>query len=57
MLVSGEGRDVKVVIRGAGQAELRTADGPVTVAGSPDTTWVEQNVSGVTGLAGAGRRR
>lgn len=50
VLVSGEGRDVKVVIRGAGQAELRTADGPVTVSGSPDTTWVEQNISGVTGL-------
>jgi hypothetical protein len=50
VLVSGEGRDVKVVIRGAGQAELRTADGPVTVSGSADTTWVEQNVSGVTGL-------
>jgi hypothetical protein len=50
VLVSGEGRDVKVVIRGAGQAELRTADGPVTVSGSADTTWVEQNITGVTGL-------
>jgi hypothetical protein len=50
VLVSGEGREVKVVIRGSGQAELRTADGPVTVAGSADTTWVEQNVTGVTGL-------
>jgi hypothetical protein len=50
VLVSGEGSDVKVVIRGAGRAELSTADGPVTVAGSADTTWVEQNVSGVTGL-------
>ena len=50
VLVSGEGRDVKVVIRGAGRAELRTPDGPVTVSGSADTTWVEQNVTGVTGL-------
>ena len=50
VLVSGEGRDVKVVIRGAGRAELSTSDGPVTVSASVDTTWVEQNVSGVTGL-------
>jgi hypothetical protein len=50
VLVSGEGREVKVVIRGAGEAELRTADGPVKVTGSPDTTWVERNVSGVNGL-------
>ena len=50
VLVSGEGRDVKVVIRGAGRAELRTPDGPVVISGSTDTTWVEQNVTGVTGL-------
>ncbi len=50
VLVSGEGRDVKVVIRGAGEAALDTADGPVTIAGSADTTWVEQNVSGVSSL-------
>ena len=50
VLVSGEGREVKVVIRGAGRAELDTTDGPVTVSGSADTTWVERNVSGVTGL-------
>ena len=50
VLVSGEGGDVKVVIRGAGRAELSTSDGPVTIAGSPETTWVEQNVSGVTGF-------
>jgi hypothetical protein len=50
VLVSGDGREVKVVIRGAGSAELTTHDGPVTVAGSADTTWVEQNISGVTGL-------
>jgi hypothetical protein len=50
VLVSGEGREVKVVIRGAGTAELHTQDGPVTVSGSEDTTWVEQNISGVTGF-------
>jgi len=50
VLVSGEGREVKVVIRGAGRAELRTADGPVSVVGSADSTWVERNVGGVTGL-------
>ena len=50
VLVSGDGRDVKIVIRGAGEAELTTNDGPVTVSGSADTTWVEQNVTGVTGL-------
>jgi pSer/pThr/pTyr-binding forkhead associated (FHA) protein len=50
VLVSGEGRDVKVVIRGPGSAELDTKDGPVTVSGSEDTTWVEKNVSGVNGV-------
>ena len=50
VLVSGEGRDVKVVIRGAGSAELKTQEGPVTVSGSADTTWVEQNIGGVDGL-------
>ena len=50
VLVSGEGREVKVVIRGAGEAELETSDGPITVSGSVDTTWVEQNVSGVSAL-------
>jgi hypothetical protein len=50
VLVSSEGRDVRVVIRGAGRAELDTAGGPVTVSGSQDTTWVEQTVTGVTGL-------
>jgi FHA domain len=50
VLVSGDGLEVKIVIRGAGEAELTTKDGPITVSGSADTTWVEQNVSGVTGL-------
>jgi hypothetical protein len=41
---------VRVVVRGAGHAELTTAEGPVTVEGTADTTWVERNLSGVTGL-------
>jgi len=51
VLVSAESGDVKVVIRGEGEAELRTADGPVTVSGSAETTWVERSVAGVTGLS------
>jgi hypothetical protein len=50
VLVAGEGRDVKVVIRGAGEAALTTEDGEVVVSGSADTTWVERNVAGVTAL-------
>jgi pSer/pThr/pTyr-binding forkhead associated (FHA) protein len=54
VLVSAEGddvaRDVKVVIRGAGEAVLLTAEGPVTVTGSADSTWVERSATGVTGL-------
>jgi hypothetical protein len=50
VLVSRDGREVKVVIRGAGEAELTTADGVVTVSGSAETTWVERNLTGVTGL-------
>jgi len=50
VLVSAESGDVKVVIRGEGEAELTTADGPVIVAGAADATWVERNVAGVTGL-------
>jgi hypothetical protein len=50
VLVSGDGRDVKVVIRGAGLAELTTSEGPVTVSGAEDTTWVEKNVHDVSGI-------
>jgi hypothetical protein len=50
VLVSSDGPDVRVVIRGAGQAELTTSGGPVTVSGAQDTTWVERSVTGVTGL-------
>jgi FHA domain len=50
VLVSADAADVKVVIRGAGEATLTTADGEVTIEGSEDTTWVERNVTGVTSL-------
>ncbi len=50
VVVAGQGPDVKVVIRGAAEAELTTAEGPVRMSGSADTTWVEHNVSGVTGF-------
>ncbi len=50
VLVSDSGGDVKLVIRGAGEARLTTADGPVTISGDADSTWVERHVPGVTGL-------
>jgi FHA domain len=50
VLVSESGGDVKLVIRGAGVAELTAAEGSVTIAGDADSTWVERNVTGVTGL-------
>ena len=50
VLVSRDGDAVKVVVRGAGHAELDTDAGPVTVEGSAETTWVERNLAGVTGL-------
>ncbi len=50
VLVSDTGGDVKLVIRGAGEARLTTADGPVTVSGDAGSTWVERHVLGVTGL-------
>ena len=53
VLVSAEGagaQDVKVVIRGPGEAELTTAGGSETVAGSADSTWVERHATGVTRL-------
>ena len=56
VLVSTEGsdgdaaREVKVVIRGAGEAVLTTGEGPVTVTGSAGSTWVERSASGVIGL-------
>ncbi|MBO0846462.1 MAG: FHA domain-containing protein [Nocardioides sp.] len=50
VLISAEAGDVKVVIRGEGEAELTTDGGPVVVSGGRDTTWVERHVTGVTGL-------
>ena len=51
VLVSqGVDGSVKVVVRGAGRAELTTDDGPVVVEGSAETTWVERSLTGVTGL-------
>ena len=50
VLLSNTGGDVKLVIRGAGEARLTTADGPVTIAGDAGSTWVERQVPGVTGL-------
>jgi hypothetical protein len=50
VLVSCEGSDGRVVIRGAGRAELVTEDGPVTVSGAHDTTWVEHSAAGVSAL-------
>ena len=50
VLVSESDGDVKLVIRGAGVAELTAAEGPVTISGDADSTWVERTVTGVTGL-------
>jgi hypothetical protein len=50
VLVSDTGGDVKLVIRGAGEARLTTADGPVTISGDAGSTWVERHVPGVTAL-------
>jgi hypothetical protein len=50
VLVSRGDGGVKVVVRGAGRADLTTDEGPVTVEGSVDTTWVERSLTGVTGL-------
>jgi hypothetical protein len=50
VLVSVDGGDAKVVIRGAASAAFTTGGGPVEVTGSPDSTWVEKSVTGVTGM-------
>ena len=54
VLVSESDGDVKLVIRGAGVAELTTADGPGHHRRSADSTWVERTVTGVTGLCASG---
>jgi pSer/pThr/pTyr-binding forkhead associated (FHA) protein len=58
----GDARDVKLVIRGPGEAEFTTRDGPegpdieggpggpVAVSGDSGTAWVERHVAGVTQL-------
>ena len=47
VLVSEDGEETKVVIRGAAQAVFTTADGTVTVGGSSVTTWAEKSLTGV----------
>ncbi len=50
VLVSNAGGDVKLVIRGAGEARLSTGDGPVTITGDAGSTWVERHLTGVTAV-------
>jgi hypothetical protein len=50
VLVSESDADTKVVVRGAATARFSTPDGEVELAGSAATTWVEQSMTGVTGL-------
>ncbi|CAI9416889.1 FHA domain-containing protein [Nocardioides sp. T2.26MG-1] len=48
VLVSREGEQTRVVLRGAARAHLATAADVVHVEGDGATTWVERTVSGVT---------
>ena len=50
VLVSESDADTKVVVRGPATARFTTPDGEVELAGSAATTWVEQSMTGVTGL-------
>jgi len=50
VLVSESDADTKVVVRGPATARFSTSDGEVELAGSAATTWVEQSMTGVTGL-------
>jgi len=50
VLVSESDADTKVVVRGPATARFSTPDGEVELAGSAATTWVEQSMTGVTGL-------
>ena len=45
--VSESAGDVKLVIRGAGVADLMSTEGPLTIAGDADSTWVERTRSRV----------
>jgi FHA domain len=50
VLVSESDADTKVVVRGPATARFTTSDGEVELAGAAATTWVEQSMTGVTGL-------
>ena len=50
VLVSEDGEETKVVIRGAAQAEFTIADDTVTVGGSSATTWAEKSLTGVRSM-------
>jgi len=49
LVSTGEG-ETRMVIRGPARAELQVDGETVRLTGSDDTTWVEQNVVGVTAL-------
>ena len=48
VLVSREGAETRVVLRGEAHAHFATADGVVHVDGEQATTWVERTLTGVT---------
>ncbi|WP_395659523.1 FHA domain-containing protein [Nocardioides sp.] len=48
VLVSSEGEETRVVLRGEAHAHFATSDGPVDVDGETATTWVERTLTGVT---------
>ena len=48
VLVSREGDETRVVLRGEAYAHFATADGVVHVDGDSATTWVERTLTGVT---------
>ncbi|HET8961232.1 FHA domain-containing protein [Nocardioides sp.] len=51
VLVSESDADTKAVVRGPATARFTTPEGEVELAGAAATTWVEQSLTGVTGLA------
>lgn len=50
VLVSESDADTKVVVRGPATARFATPEGEVELAGDAATTWVEQSMTGVTGM-------
>lgn len=48
VLVSREGEETRVVLRGEAHAHFATVDGVVRVDGEQATTWVERTLTGVT---------